>query len=365
VAEIFRRFAGQKPDAFVSPVIHVRGDFAQESHVFSQAAGIVPILVGERMYAAPDGRAYPAGTVTAYRVWDGSAHEEGVATVALDDGTPLDVTTYSTALGYWLEVKSGSRAGLGVPIGEARGAGAFATSGGSLLGSYDASEPAVGDEVQVYRLPPIATAPSTTVMWAGGGMILQNLEVGNVAHSVSVATLTGANNGVELDSCLGHGFDVFEGAWLFEYGTQHTDGLRVYGHLVTAGSSYDGIQARANGEIELSNDTLVTYAGIHVGGRDGPGYAEIDGPTCVTSYITPALRVGDAQVVHLSAPWWATNAIGGSPAAWVESGSTVLYEPGSTPTCIGTCAGQPWNVGGTGYSALPAFNQGAAIMENE
>ena len=364
LAEIFRRFAGQQPGAPTSPVIHVRGDFSQKTYVFDQAAGLLPVVIGERLYGAPDGGAYPTGVVTAYQAWNGNAHQEGVATVTAGEA-PLDVATYTTALGYWLEVQGGPRDGLGVPIGEARGAGMFATSGGSLLGSYGTAEPAVGDAVRVYRLTPLSTATGTSMTWAGGGMILQNLEMGNAQHSVAMGTLTGPGNGVELDACLGHGFDVFGGSWLFEYGTVHTAGLRVYGRLVTAASTYDGLQARDDGDLELTDHTLVTYAGIRVGGRDGPGYAQIDGATCVTSYITPALQVADGQVVYLSAPWWARNAVGGVAAVQVERASAVLYDDGMAPSCVGTCAAAPWDVGGTGYSTLPALNDGAAIAENE
>lgn len=365
IAEVFRRYAGQQPSAPNWPTIDVRGDFSQKSYIFSQAMGLSPTMMGERLYAAPDGGAYPSGVVTSYQAWDGGAHQEGLATVTMEGGAPLDVSTYTTANGYWLEVTGGPRAGLGVPVGDARDAGVFATSSGSFPGTASTAEPAAGDVVQVYRLTPIATAPGTSLQWGGGGMVVQNVEVGSAQHSVSIATLSGPNNGVELNACVAHGVDVYGAAWLFDYGAVHTGGLRVYGRLVTAGSTFDGLQARDDGELELSDHTLVTTNGIHVGGRDGPGYAQVDGPTCVSSYTSPAFLVEDGQLVYLSSSWWARNGAPGVPTAHVDPGSTVLYDLGMTPACVGKCAAAPWDVGGAMCSTLPVSNNGAAILQND
>jgi hypothetical protein len=363
--EIIRRIVDQP--LRTTPNIYLSGSFAGGSYELTSLIG-VPYqgvnIIGKRTFTGVDGGALWAGTVTGYQAWDAGAHLEGLATVAPADGGVAFPSTYTTANGYWLEDETdGGNAGLGIPVFAMTDAGSFYTSGGAPVGGFTNAQPSVGDPVRVYTTTQIATTPGANVSFTGAGAwVIENVQIGNGAHSVQVYAANGPGSGaVEFYSSLVQGLDVFSGSWLFAYGSAFTSGVRVYGHAAAlTACQFDYIESREHGHVELSGWNLLS-AGL-MARRDGAGSIELNtGPTAAVNCINPALWIEPGGVANLQANFWSRNST--QAAVYVTTGSLgVVYAAGMAPTAVGTAPGSPFIIGGTSYASVPQTNNGVSIQ---
>lgn len=358
LAEVLRRF-GTQPITALS-FVYLSGDFSANSYVFSTLGTLgFPYFIGERIYTGADGGPYFQGRITGYVGWDGGAHQEGVVTVGplVDGGPALDPSTLNTLNGYALEVVDGGIPGLGVLIGPQTDAGTFISPGGSVTQTFGPEEPSIGDVVQAYRLTPISTAPGATAVFTGGA-VLENVSIGSTTHSVSVSSsIPGPWGSIELDSCMVAGLDVFDGSWVFSYGSALRFNTHVYGRAQFTSTLTQSLLVRSNGTLELDENNVTVTGGIWSGEYDGFGHIILSGPSMVANYSSPCLHLSDGVRANIKGYFWCRNSLGAQPALKVESGSMALYVSGFAPAAVGTVATAPWIIGGTGTDAgLPQVN---------